>query len=168
LGALAGRPRGRPRRARRAHLPPRPVLAVRRVGRRHRPLGRRDRAPQGAARGRGRAPGRGSERYPRPRGRDGAPPGGGLTVPTLLATRRAVPGDAPAIAPLLGQLGYPSTPDQVAARFARIAGRGDDAVWVAEDETGTVVGLATGHVHRPLERDLPLAQLTALVVDASR
>ncbi|GGM15919.1 GNAT family N-acetyltransferase [Promicromonospora citrea] len=89
-------------------------------------------------------------------------------MPTLLATRRAVPGDAPAIAPLLGQLGYPSTPDQVAARFARIAGRGDDAVWVAEDETGTVVGLATGHVHRPLERDLPLAQLTALVVDASR
>jgi GNAT superfamily N-acetyltransferase len=67
---------------------------------------------------------------------------------------------------LLGQLGYPTTAAQVAARFARVAGSSVDAAWVAEVD-GVVVGFASAHLLLPFELDGPLAELTALVVDGS-
>lgn len=80
--------------------------------------------------------------------------------------RRAVPADSPAIAPLLGQLGYPTTPDALAARFARVADNGHDIAWVAVDEDlGTTAGFAAGHLRWPFQLDSPVAELSALVVD---
>lgn len=85
--------------------------------------------------------------------------------------RRALPVDAPAIAPLLGQLGYPSTAEEVAARFARLAGSENDVAWLAVDpdeaDAEAVIGFASGHVRRAYELDAPVAQLTALVVAES-
>lgn len=85
--------------------------------------------------------------------------------------RRAVPVDAPAIAPLLGQLGYPTTAEEVAARFARLAGSENDVAWLAVDpdeaDAEAVVGFASGHVRWTYELDAPVAQLTALVVAES-
>jgi GNAT superfamily N-acetyltransferase len=82
--------------------------------------------------------------------------------------RRALPVDAPAIAPLLGQLGYPSTAEDVAARFARVAGSETDEAWLAVDpdeaDAEAVIGFASGHVRWAYELDVPVAQLTALVV----
>jgi GNAT superfamily N-acetyltransferase len=85
--------------------------------------------------------------------------------------RRAVPVDAPAIAPLLGQLGYPATAENVAARFARSAGSENDVAWVAvepdEADAEALVGFAAGHLFWPYELDRPVAELTALVVAES-
>ncbi|MEV0950805.1 GNAT family N-acetyltransferase [Promicromonospora sp. NPDC050249] len=85
--------------------------------------------------------------------------------------RRALPVDAPAIAPLLGQLGYPSTAEDVAARFARLAGSENDVAWLAVDPGGddaeAVIGFGAGHLFWPYELDAPLAELTALVVAES-
>ncbi|WP_423463410.1 GNAT family N-acetyltransferase [Promicromonospora sp. MS192] len=83
--------------------------------------------------------------------------------------RRAVPADSPAVAPLLGQLGYPTTAADLDARFARVAGSPYDAAWVVvEDPSGAVAGFATGHVRSPFELDAPVAELTALVVDETQ
>jgi len=72
--------------------------------------------------------------------------------------RTARPEDAEQIAPLLGQLGYPATAEQVRGRLPRV-----DAL-VAEQDA-RVVGLAATHLRHNLERDAPTCRLTALVVD---
>lgn len=78
--------------------------------------------------------------------------------------RRSMVEDAPRIAPLLGQLGYPTSPDVLATRMSR-AGEADPS-WVAvDDETMSVAGFAAGHLFTPLELDGPVSELTALVVD---
>jgi len=71
--------------------------------------------------------------------------------------------DAPAIAGLLDQLGYPATPEAVGPRLKRLAAVGD-LLAVAELE-GQVVGLAMLHVSPSLEYDEPAGKLAALVVD---
>lgn len=76
---------------------------------------------------------------------------------------------SPAIAPLLGELGYPTTPSGVAARFARVAGSAQDAAWLALDNDGEPIGFAAGHQTWVHELDAPVAELTSLVVtEASR
>lgn len=78
--------------------------------------------------------------------------------------RRSMVEDAPRIAPLLGQLGYPTSPDVLATRMSR-AGEADPS-WVAvDDETMSVAGFAAGHLFTPLELDGPVSEMTALVVD---
>ena len=72
--------------------------------------------------------------------------------------RTARPEDAEQIAPLLGQLGYPATAEQVRTRLQRV-----DAL-VAEQD-GRILGLAATHLRHNLERDAPTCRLTALVVD---
>lgn len=79
--------------------------------------------------------------------------------------RAAVAHDSIDIAPLLSQLGYPTTPDAVAARFARVAGNESDAAWVAVDDTASVIGFAAGHITWLYELDRPVAELTSLIVD---
>jgi predicted N-acetyltransferase YhbS len=75
--------------------------------------------------------------------------------------RRATSADAAAIAPLLDELGYPSTAAQVEARLAALPA--DELVLVAEVD-GQVAALAGLRVERLLERDEPSGRLTALVV----
>jgi len=80
--------------------------------------------------------------------------------------RDAVPADAPAVASLLDQLGYPTEPAAAASRLERLGIVGD-RVLVAELE-GAVIGLAHLQVTPTLERDRPAAKIGALVVDESR
>jgi GNAT superfamily N-acetyltransferase len=78
----------------------------------------------------------------------------------------AVPADIPDLADLAGQLGYPSTPEQVAGRFDTLNKKPDEnAVFVAELD-GRVAGWV--HVHRyQLLVESPEAEIGGLVVDAS-
>jgi GNAT superfamily N-acetyltransferase len=72
--------------------------------------------------------------------------------------------DAEAIAPLLGQLGYPTTADELSERIERLADRPDGEVLVAELD-GEVVGLAAYQLIDVIERPDPQCRITALVVD---
>jgi GNAT superfamily N-acetyltransferase len=77
--------------------------------------------------------------------------------------RPAEPADSPALAVLATQLGYPSSPEQIAARLADVTPRPENAVLVAEAD-GTVVGWIHVAGHHGIETD-PFAQILALVVD---
>jgi GNAT superfamily N-acetyltransferase len=81
-------------------------------------------------------------------------------VTIRLAARR----DAEAIAPLLGQLGYPTTAGELSERIQRLADRPDGEVLVAEID-GEVVGLAAYQLIDLIERLGPQCRITALVVD---
>jgi GNAT superfamily N-acetyltransferase len=84
-------------------------------------------------------------------------------VPPFLI-RAAAPGDAPRIAALLGQLGYPAVAAEVLARLTRVEGCGYAAALVAERD-GVVIGLATGHLLPSIHATPLAAWLTTLVVD---
>lgn len=83
-------------------------------------------------------------------------------VPSSIHVRPAAEADAAAIAALMGELGYDSTPEQVRARLARVAGDDDYAAYVAEADGEVLgfLGLQRGWVY---EHDRPYARLTALV-----
>jgi GNAT superfamily N-acetyltransferase len=87
-----------------------------------------------------------------------------MSIPTTLRPARAA--DAPALAGLCGQLGYPSTAAQVAGRLAEILRRPEHAVFVAEAD-----GHAAGWIHvfvcRMLEAE-PFLEVGGLVVDETR
>jgi GNAT superfamily N-acetyltransferase len=72
--------------------------------------------------------------------------------------------DAPALARLLGQLGYPTEEAEVLRRLERLRADPADRVFVAELD-GEVVGLAGIHVSRSLEYDRDAAKVSAIVVD---
>jgi N-acetylglutamate synthase-like GNAT family acetyltransferase len=78
--------------------------------------------------------------------------------------REARLGDAEAIAPLLAQLDYPASVQQVRARLARLGLTGNDTVLVAEQD-GQVVGVASLHVSWMIHMDRPTGRLMTLVVD---
>jgi GNAT superfamily N-acetyltransferase len=78
--------------------------------------------------------------------------------------RNARPNDAPAIARLLDQLGYPCQPAEVPHRLERLGGGRRCEVFVAELE-GEVIGLATVHLLAVINRPRDVAWLTALVID---
>jgi len=74
--------------------------------------------------------------------------------------------DAPALAELCGELGYPATRQQVVARLAAIETRAASRVLVAEDAQGTVVGW----IHMAMEAHLlddGVAEISAFVVAES-
>ena len=77
--------------------------------------------------------------------------------------RNATVGDAPAVADLAGQLGYPTTPEDAAARLGPIMADGGQAFLVAETK-GVVVGWIHVHVTRLVEA-APFAELGGFVVD---
>jgi GNAT superfamily N-acetyltransferase len=81
-----------------------------------------------------------------------------------IGIRDARPGDSPAIARLLDQLGYPSSAEQVLRRLERLRRSGSDRVFVAE-LGAEVVGLASLHVSRSLESDGDAGKVSAIVVD---
>jgi ribosomal protein S18 acetylase RimI-like enzyme len=76
--------------------------------------------------------------------------------------------DAPAVAGLATELGYPTDAAQARVRLEWLLGRGEDAVLVAEEENG---GAVVGWVHvreaRSLESE-PVAEIAGLVVTAAR
>ena len=80
--------------------------------------------------------------------------------------RDATLADASALAPLLGELGYPAAPDALAARLRRMLGRDDQRILVAERD-GPVLGLLALHVFPVLAYDRDLAMIMALVVTES-
>jgi GNAT superfamily N-acetyltransferase len=72
--------------------------------------------------------------------------------------------DAPALARLILHLGYPSTPDELPPRLAIVEGEGD-AVLVAEDDAGQVLGFSALHLMHTLHQRKPLGYITAFVTD---
>ncbi|MEO5816274.1 MAG: GNAT family N-acetyltransferase [Gemmatimonadaceae bacterium] len=76
--------------------------------------------------------------------------------------RRATPADAPAMAQLLAQLGYPSAPDVLPSRIEAIEREGG-AVFVACRSDGSVIGLASAARHATLHAGAQVAYITALV-----
>ena len=79
--------------------------------------------------------------------------------------RRCRLDDAQAVAELATELGYPTDPEQAAARLASLLDRDEDALFAAEDEGGAVVGWLHVREERTLESE-PLATLAGLVVAA--
>lgn len=81
-----------------------------------------------------------------------------------LRIRLAQPPDTPALAVLAGQLGYPTTPEEMTARLQALAEDDRHAVFVAAEADGQVVGWI--HVYLCLqviaERE---AEIGGLVVD---
>lgn len=88
-----------------------------------------------------------------------------------VAVRRAAPDDVAALAELAGQLGYPSSVEQVAARLAQILDRPDHVVFVAEitrpNAQPGVAGWVHGFVQRVVESD-PTVEIGGLVVDVNQ
>jgi GNAT superfamily N-acetyltransferase len=72
--------------------------------------------------------------------------------------------DTEAIAPLLGQLGYPATSLELGERLERLTDHPDAEVLVAELDA-EVVGVAAYQLIDLLERPDPQCRITALVVD---
>ncbi len=72
--------------------------------------------------------------------------------------------DAPALAELAGQLGYPSSPEDVSRRLEEILEHGHGAVFVAEGEEGSVVGWIHVYYCPTLIADKE-AEIGGLVVD---
>jgi GNAT superfamily N-acetyltransferase len=81
-------------------------------------------------------------------------------VTIRLATQR----DTGAIAPLLAQLGYPASPDELGERIERLTERADSEVLIAELDD-QVVGVAAYQLIDVLERPDPQCRITSLVVD---
>jgi RimJ/RimL family protein N-acetyltransferase len=84
--------------------------------------------------------------------------------------RRARPADAPALARLLTELGYPQDAEQTHAQLAAWAGDPRGTVLVAEsDETpGAPAGFTAAYATRHMERPGSFARVVALAVDPTR
>jgi GNAT superfamily N-acetyltransferase len=83
-----------------------------------------------------------------------------------IAVRPAKERDFTDIARLAGELGYPSTPEQIRERFAAFGGTSHHATFVAEINGEAVIGW----IHLCEERSVvaePRAEITGLVVESS-
>ena len=83
-----------------------------------------------------------------------------------MKVRNAAVADAEAIAVLLGELGYPATTEEAAARLAALQKIKDNVAIVAEVE-GRVLGVATVDELTVLHASGKVAQLSMLVVASS-
>ena len=72
--------------------------------------------------------------------------------------------DTPALCRLAGELGYPSTEEQIRARLQRVLADHEHAVFVAEDSNGVVVGWVHVYINKLLESDAR-AEIGGLVAD---
>lgn len=81
-----------------------------------------------------------------------------------VSVRLATTGDAERLTVLSGQLGYPTTPEEVRRRLKRLQQDGDHAVFVAELSNGHVVGWAHIYLCQLLIVDLQ-AKVGGLVVN---
>ncbi|HJP60757.1 MAG TPA: GNAT family N-acetyltransferase [Gemmatimonadaceae bacterium] len=83
---------------------------------------------------------------------------------SALTIRPAVAADAPALARMLDQLGYPTEASEIPKRLERMAERPGTTVFVAEQRSAPV-GVVTVHLFPSLHTSEPVAWLTALVVE---
>ena len=83
---------------------------------------------------------------------------------TGVRIRPARPGDAPAMAPLTTQLGYPVEATEQVERLAPILASDDDALLVAVDDADTPIGWIHVQARRSLASP-PHAQIAGMVVD---
>lgn len=90
--------------------------------------------------------------------RESVRPGGGFSV------RRAEASDAPWLAALSGQLGYPVTVQQMASRLEAVLPDPAGAVLVVEDGDGAVVAWVHVRAERGIESE-DFAEIKGLVVD---
>ena len=79
--------------------------------------------------------------------------------------RSAQPSDAPAVAALVTQLGYPTAPAEMRGRLERLLAHPEHSMVVAEAE-GEVVGLVAAQLGYALEFDGVYCRINGLVVDA--
>jgi ribosomal protein S18 acetylase RimI-like enzyme len=92
-----------------------------------------------------------------------------MTNPTkapAIEIRPAEECDITALARLAGELGYPSTPEQVRERFANIKAAPHQATFVAVTDGAAVIGWIQLSEARSLETE-PRAEITGLVVDSN-
>lgn len=80
--------------------------------------------------------------------------------------RRLAASDVDRAAPLMADLGYPTTADTFAERLAALSANPSSAVLVAEAD-GSFVGLVSMHSFEMLHRPGRLGRITALVVASS-
>lgn len=78
--------------------------------------------------------------------------------------RSATVEDATAIAPLLAELGYPATAEEVRSRLARTVGDASTGALVAELDGGPAAVIAYQLIQH-LERPRPTCRITTLVTD---
>lgn len=81
-----------------------------------------------------------------------------------VTVRPAVAADSRRIAELAGQLGYPSTPEEVSQRLRGINNPSENAVFVAALPDGEIAGWLGVFVYRCVEADVR-AEVSGLVVD---
>jgi GNAT superfamily N-acetyltransferase len=79
------------------------------------------------------------------------------------SVRAASADDAEAVAELLGQLGYPTTAQEVIGRLANLRDLPSAIALVAETD-GLVTGVVTGHLFHTIHSTPLIAWLTTLVV----
>jgi predicted N-acetyltransferase YhbS len=81
-----------------------------------------------------------------------------------IVLREPCEADAPAVARLVDQLGYPTYPAEIVRRLDRLAANLATHAVVAVDR-GTAIGVGVVHFIDILEGDRPLAALVMLIVD---
>jgi N-acetylglutamate synthase-like GNAT family acetyltransferase len=84
-------------------------------------------------------------------------------VSASVVLRDATLDDAPKVAPLLGELGYPVAADRLLPRMRRMLARDDQRILIAEN-MGETLGLLALHVFPALAYDADVALIMALVV----
>ena len=91
-------------------------------------------------------------------------------VVASLTVRSATARDVEALAQLAGQLGYPSSSEQIDRRLAEILGHPEHAVFVAEIPAGGKEPRIAGWVHAAVARTVesdPSVEICGLVVEES-
>ena len=81
-----------------------------------------------------------------------------------MRVRRAVASDISQLALLAGQLGYPSSEDEIRERLAGIEAAPEHALFVAESADGKLAGFLNVYVMRTIDSDAR-TEIAALVVD---
>ncbi|HUJ82308.1 MAG TPA: GNAT family N-acetyltransferase [Candidatus Acidoferrales bacterium] len=81
-----------------------------------------------------------------------------------MRVRRARSSDIPQLALLAGQLGYPSSEDEIRVRLAGIEAAPEHALIVAESADGKLAGFLNVYVMRTIDSDAR-TEIAALVVD---
>jgi GNAT superfamily N-acetyltransferase len=89
-----------------------------------------------------------------------------LTARVWPSVRDAIPDDAPGIAALLGELGYPATAVEADEHIRRFAADAASRLQVAELD-GDVVGLVATHIVPRLDRDRVTCRITDIVVSST-
>lgn len=86
-----------------------------------------------------------------------------MTKPEIVL-RPASPGDGPTLAALMTSLGYPTSPEQMAARLERIDRENRYATFVAVAQ-GKILGMIGAYLGPQYDSDAPAGRILALSVD---